>query len=576
MKIRYILSFLIFGTASLFSQSNQDKLPAYKEINNVNFSNEEIAKLYFDENTKEYIEKGIITKKIDVNLSHGSYGESFLSYCNKDDSEEWLALSKLMLDNGGNINKLNENGSTPLIQVIRRCNINQFNLYLNYKPDWKKYDYFSNVLYSINFRKNITINEDGTVSDYFSDKIGMTFAAFLIQNGQNINKKDKYGMAPLHYICESNSENMKSAIYYLIAHGADVNQLTKNKQTPLYLLVRNIYYWNAENVECLLENGVDPSKERMAFDFIQSYTLRNYGEYSYSIREAQKIARLMCEYKVAGTENLYIGSALSIGYLPMVEELLEKETSINWEAKEDSYKMLDYAIWSDDPEVVKLVLKKNPNLQGEDKYSREGVIVTAVRCNNPEIVKLLLEAGADPNKRTYYDYTRTEPALVYAKTGEMAKVLLEHGANPNLIYDTYWENTIAMKLASNHCNKDVFKEVLKYSDLSTTSKRNESVYDYLPNDEYKELFYAELERRYKNKKLTVTKNLPVREAATTSRPEILVLKEGSIVSVLDFGKYDQVYHGVWLKVRVLKGSKNESGKAVQDVTGWCLSNGFEN
>lgn len=570
MKIRYILLVLCFGAMSVFAQNNQEALPTYKEINKANFSNEKIEKLYFDENTREYIEKGIISKKIDVNASHDD-GESFLAYSTRYDTEEWLALSKLMLDNGGNINKENENGFTPLMQAIRRCKINQFNLYLNYKPDWKKYDYLTPALmYSGIFRDNITINEDGTVSDYFSDKIGKTLAAFLIENGHDINKKNKNGMSLLHRICALESNNVMKQVYYLIAHGADVNLLTKNKETPIYLHVRNIRYWNPELVEFLFKNGVDPSKETKALSFIWGYAISRLNDPVYSVRNAKKITRLMYEYKVPDAVNQDIGFIIAIGYIPRIKEFLETDTTVNWESKEESYKMLEYAISSDDPEVVKLILTKNPNLEGFDRLSKEPVMLTAVTYGNLEIVKILLEAGADPNDRNSHNYSMTEPPLVAAKTAEMAKLLLEHGADPNLIYDSYWKNTIAMKIAKSY-NKEVIREVLKYADFTKTSIQDEGVYEYLPKEEYKELFFEELERRYAGEKFKIKESIPIREAASFSRQEKFVLEKGSTVVVTSIGKYEAYKHGAWLQIRVLKGSKTNSGKVVENVTGWCLS-----
>lgn len=382
-------------------------------------------------------------------------------------------------------------------------------------------------------------------------------------------------MTPLHNACVLSGKNGKSVVYYLIAHGADVNLCTKNKQTPLYLCVRNIGKWNPEIVEFLLKNGVDTSKEEEAFFFILNYALSNLNETAYSVRDAKKIACLCCEYNVSGTQNLYLGFALQIGYMPLVEKLLETDDTIKWDSAEESFKMIKYAICSDKPEIVRLVLSKNPKLTGKDSLNKENVMMTAVDYKNPEITEILLKAGADPNEQIMYDYSYLKPPLVRADNVKMVEVLLENGANPNLIYDSYWQTTIAMEMASNK-NNEIIQEILKYADLHKTSKEGKTIYDFLKTSEKKDLYYAAIEQRYVGKKLMVKESYSIRASANSSGSKIVTLGQGARVKVAAYGKYDSSEGDFWLKVEVLQGSKDIYGNAVKSgTTGWCLGRYLE-
>ena len=72
----------------------------------------------------------------------------------------------------------------------------------------------------------------------------------LIENGDDVNKKDVWGNTPLHWATFNGYEMCE----LLIKNGADINAKNYSGQKPLYLAVSHNYL---EICECLIEHGAD-------------------------------------------------------------------------------------------------------------------------------------------------------------------------------------------------------------------------------------------------------------------------------------------------------------------------------
>jgi len=76
-----------------------------------------------------------------------------------------------------------------------------------------------------------------------------SFLTQLIKLGFDINIKDEYGWALIHYASHSSHTDI---VELLIQFGADVNDKTKSGKTPIYLASR---FPSKYNVELLLRYG---------------------------------------------------------------------------------------------------------------------------------------------------------------------------------------------------------------------------------------------------------------------------------------------------------------------------------
>ena len=187
----------------------------------------------------------------------------------------------------------------------------------------------------------------------------------------------------------------------------------------------------------------------------------------------------------------------------------------------------------------------------KNKYSSgsANILYTCTyKSNSYKVVKCLIVAGADPNAviEGQHGLTITAYASSGASDSTVIELLIEHGGNPF----TPWY--------SNRFYGHTEKRSIVTDDLSYSTKN--SVYTGLVN-------------YYKNKNLTATDNLRLRDSYSRSGRTLTAIKKGTKVKVIDAYNMEIIddIHSCWVKVEVLPGSVDSEGKRLADgTTGWCF------
>ncbi|MCL5436393.1 MAG: ankyrin repeat domain-containing protein [Candidatus Dependentiae bacterium] len=154
---------------------------------------------------------------------------------------------------------------------------------------------------------------------------------FLVENGADVNIKNKHGARPLHWACFNNNVEM---IKFLVEKGADVNVKNGFGEPPLYWACFND---NVEAVKFLVENGADVNiKDGFGETPLHWACFNNNVEMVKFLVENGADVTVKCEYgkpPLSKTTDQKIRS-----YLTMLDliKTFEKELN-NFQKTEDGY-----------------------------------------------------------------------------------------------------------------------------------------------------------------------------------------------------------------------------------------------
>ena len=203
-----------------------------------------------------------------------------------DNKEEVLKL----LENGTNINQINEMGITPLMAAIYFNNENMVRLLIDKGAD-------------VNVKYNDDLTPLMLTCNHGNDKI----VKILLENGAKIDEVDKHGYNALHHLVNSgNAEGLKSNHYLLpefdYAFGYQINNDAYSIDSDLNC------------IDLLVDNGID-------INYINK--IKDYAD------EEKKVNALSIALEGKGKE-----------YTKMVEKLIEKG------AEKVAFELLVYDIYA--------------------------------------------------------------------------------------------------------------------------------------------------------------------------------------------------------------------------------------
>ncbi len=158
--------------------------------------------------------------KVDINGKIDQSGKRPIHIAARDSNKYVL---QLLLDKGANANLRDNNGNLPIYFAAKSRSL----LYV------KIFNKQGNPLSSINKRgENLlhAVARSGRDDEYVSELI-----KYLVDNGVDINKKNKFGKTPLHLASPMNIYNSGGPVIPLLKNGADPRIKDNDGKTPLDL-----------------------------------------------------------------------------------------------------------------------------------------------------------------------------------------------------------------------------------------------------------------------------------------------------------------------------------------------------
>ena len=345
-------------------------------------------------------------------------------YGNKEDPQDVLKATQLLLEQGVDINSLDENRETPLHIASAVGLFEKIKVLLDHGARADLENIHGEV--PLHLVSKFVYNESPNVT------------RLLLQQGMDVNRRDKQQATPLHFTSFRGQFEIALA---LLDHGADVNARTDDGQTPLH------------RVSAALSSSLRP-------------------ELGYI-----RLAQLMLEHgadvdardKDQATPLHY---ASFVSKLEITRMLLDRGANIhamNVRGRTPlhivSQGVFSFSGYDSEPALVELLLSRGADVNARDKDWATPFLLASF-CLKPEVVELLLQKGADANavnihgqnawhlasKNTRHDDGRSETLL--------GKLFLVGGVDVNGRDN---EGRIPLHLASFYGQVGVAEALLEYA-----------------------------------------------------------------------------------------------------------------
>ncbi|KAL6593354.1 ankyrin [Neocallimastix californiae] len=296
------------------------------------------------------------------------------------------ALIKQLVRQGANVNKVNKDGDTTLMLVIRSSYARLYSKDKNMKENVIRYLIDQGVEVNKENRKKETAliiacqNNDKKLVNYLihhganvdlnNNKILSIALEFepiincLIDNQAKIPVNQeilfiayRHGFTPLSLLC-LNYKNRHGMINYLVDHGADINYENKDGRTPLLWSLKNYYGDNInKKIDALLECGVDINKKN------------KFGD---------TLLHRVCKFKKMEEREL------------VIEHLIEKGANIN-----------QLNQYGGTPLMVACKARAFEAMNTTNQNGDTPLIFACKNGRNESIIRCLIESGAKINEKNH-------------------------------------------------------------------------------------------------------------------------------------------------------------------------------
>ncbi|KAG4100377.1 ankyrin [Neocallimastix lanati (nom. inval.)] len=372
------------------------------------------------------------------------------------------ALIKQLVRQGANVNKVNKDGDTTLMLVIRSSYSRLYSIDKNMKENVIRYLIDQGVDVNRENRNKETAliiacqNNDeklvnylihhGAIVDLNNNKILSIALEFepiincLIDNQANIPVNQEI----LFMACEKNYKNL---VKYLIDHGIDVNGTNDDGDSPLIVSCK-CSRDSMDNIKYLVEHGAEVNKENPKNETPLSLYLYNREDdkIKYFIDHGADINKgaiksyiTLCERerKVYLNPLLYECSSPSDFSEPLIKSLIEYGADVNYEDRHGFTPLSLLCInYKNRRGMMKYLVGHGADINYENKDGCTPLLWSLKNYghNINEKIDVLLECGADINKKNKFGDTLLHRVCKFKKMKERELViehLIEKGANIN-------------------------------------------------------------------------------------------------------------------------------------------------
>lgn len=274
----------------------------------------------------------------------------------------------------------------------------------------------------------------------------------LLNNGANINARNKFGHTPLHIsICNKKIE----IIQLLLRRGAYVNERDNNGMTPLHIAVIR---GHLQVADCLLKHGADTS--------IKCYTRHQKGYTPLHIA-AENCNHNIITLLVSNGANIDSVTRLGLtalhiavekGDIYVIEHLLKSGANINLRCFTKGYTPLHLSVEKKRDRIVELLLIHKPNIDILDK-SGKSILHLAVEKGYKQIVEHILKYFPDVNIKSNRATIATAICSNTVTHTAILKRLLNYGFKVNPEDTSNWD---LMCKAIEQEYGEIVEDLLKY------------------------------------------------------------------------------------------------------------------
>ena len=346
-----------------------------------------------------------------ANLNYPCKNEFFpLGYACKHGNENLLEIVKMLVENGAELESLNQFDLTPMMSMMVNLNI------AHTKQQTKIMKYLISKGANVNFRSPMTDAnfEDSPLA--FATLYRLTdIVKLLLKNGAKISSKHPGCPIILNALAEGDYEIAD----LLLEYGNDIDILDYKDMTPLLYAIR---FGKTEIVKSLISRGADvniktPVKhwQPLGFAIVIGHLdivkiLHNEG------------ASLIRGYR--GRPLTYF--AVKYGHINVLNYLFENGETVQVLETFDGEPLFHIAMKKGHFEIAKCLIEHELPIDAVDQHFMTPLKIS-VKIGSLEMVKFLISKGADVNHNTC---GKTALGLaIYNEQFEIATILIENGAS---------------------------------------------------------------------------------------------------------------------------------------------------
>ena len=443
-------------TCLMIAVKNNNSQIADVLINNatdVNAQNNdgETALILAVKNQKLELVNKLVKAGADTNLRNKE-GETSLELAAEKNN---LSLMKILIDSGAKVNITNSNMEIAFLLLNIPSVSNFLNSYGQLTEDKKmKEKLFIKSIKNQNLkviklmaeRKVVCINQiffgyDKENALHIAIEKNMEMVKILVENGININKKDRHGWSP--FLRAVGGENFE-IVKYLVDNGADVNDSDSYRRSALMYACSGR---NFEIIKYLVENGANVN-HRMRMGWSEGPLTSAAGSgniqiVKYLVSKGAKLERGVLEYAVRSGNLKLVKYLVSKGLSPirkhvlrnavenldLIKYLISQGADIKCRDK-DGNTLLMYTAYYGNIKIVEYLLEKGLNIYSKNKFFETVLMWAAKGIGKPEIIPYLNSKGLKIDDRNKEGKT----ALIIAtekSNFRMMKSLIFLGADVN-------------------------------------------------------------------------------------------------------------------------------------------------